>query len=62
MTIDAHVHLWDIQCGTVDGRDVRALTGGKSDFGGEVRQMMPPYMTDGRNTAEMLLANYKIHD
>ena len=57
MTIDAHVHLWDIQCGTVDGRDVRALTGGKSDFGGEVRQMMPPYMTDGRNTAEMLLAN-----
>ena len=30
---------------------------GKSDFGGQVRQMMPPYMVDGRNTAEMLIAN-----
>ena len=30
---------------------------GKSDFGGEVRQMMPPYMTDGENTAERFIAN-----
>ena len=57
MIIDAHVHLWDRQQGMVDHRPVVALTGGRSDFGGEIRQMMPPYMLDGRNTAEMLLAN-----
>lgn len=57
MVIDAHVHLWDRQNGIVDGKPVVALTGGRSDFGGEIRQMMPPYMIDGRNTAEMLIAN-----
>lgn len=57
MIIDAHLHLWDIQRGQVNGRLVTALTGGKSDFGGNLRQMMPPYMVDGRNTAEMLIAN-----
>ena len=30
---------------------------GKSDFGGEIRQMMPPYMTDNCNTVERLIAN-----
>lgn len=57
MVIDAHLHLWDKQCGRVNGKPVVALTGGKSDFGGELRQMMPPYMVDGRNTVEMLMAN-----
>lgn len=57
MIIDAHLHLWDEQHGMVNGRPVKALTGGKSDFGGAVRQMMPPYMLDGRNTVEMLMAN-----
>ncbi|MGI5960003.1 MAG: amidohydrolase family protein [Massiliimalia sp.] len=57
MIIDAHVHLWDRQNGMVNHRPVTALTGGKSDFGGEIRQMMPPYMLDGRNTVEMLMAN-----
>lgn len=57
MIIDAHVHLWDWQNGMVNHRPVTALTGGKSDFGGEIRQMMPPYMLDGRNTVEMLMAN-----
>ncbi len=55
--IDAHVHLWRVQNGRVDGRPVRTLQNGQSDFGGEVRQMLPPYMTDGANTAERLLAN-----
>ena len=55
--IDAHVHLWLQQQGSLNGRPVLSLTGGKSDFGGEVRQMMPPYMLTGANTAEMLLAN-----
>ena len=57
MIIDAHLHLWDNQAGRVNGKPVIALDGGKSDFGGALRQMMPPYMTDGRNTAEMLIAN-----
>ncbi len=57
MRIDTHVHLWQKQNGTHNGRPVFALTGGKSNFGGRVHQMMPPYMLTGENTAEMLLAN-----
>ena len=57
MVIDAHLHLWDVLQGRVNGKPVTALTGGRSDFGGDLRQMMPPYMVDGRNTVEMLMAN-----
>ena len=57
MIIDAHAHLWKIQKGKVDGRDVFDLGNGKSNFGGEIRQMMPPFMTDGENTAERFIAN-----
>lgn len=57
MIIDAHLHLWDRQQGRVNGKPVVALKDGRSDFGGELRQMMPPYMLDGRNTVEMLMAN-----
>ena len=57
MVIDAHLHLWNPQHGIVNGKPVVALSGGLSDFGGELRQMMPPYMMDGKNTAEMLMAN-----
>ena len=55
--IDAHVHLWEKQRGQVNGLPVYDLGGGKSQFGNEVRQMLPPYMTDGANSAERLLAN-----
>lgn len=55
--VDAHAHLWAVQHGRVGGRPVIPIDNGKSDFGGEVRQMMPPYMTDGKNTAERLIAN-----
>lgn len=55
--IDAHAHLWLRQNGKVDGRDVYPVGNGKSNFGGSVRQMMPPYMTDDANTAERFLAN-----
>ena len=55
--IDAHVHLWLRQDGRVDGLPVYDLGGGKSQFGSEVRQMLPPYMTDGVNSAERLIAN-----
>lgn len=57
MIIDSHLHLWEKQNGMVDGRQVIGLTGGRSDFGGETRQMMPPYMVDGKNTAKMLVSN-----
>jgi len=55
--IDAHLHLWEKQNGRVNGKPVVGVGGGRSDFGGEIRQMMPPYMDDDRNTVERLIAN-----
>jgi predicted TIM-barrel fold metal-dependent hydrolase len=55
--IDAHAHLWLGQDTEVNGLPIRSLSGGRSLFMGEIRQMMPPYMIDGRNTAEIFLAN-----
>ena len=55
--VDAHVHLWEKQQGMVNGKPVVGIGGGRSNFGGEIRQMMPPYMNDDKNTAERLLAN-----
>ena len=57
MIIDAHSHLWKVQNGIVDGKPVYDIGGGKSNFGGVVRQMMPPYMTDGENNIERFIAN-----
>lgn len=57
MIIDAHAHLWGKQNGIVNGKPVYDIGGGKSDFGGEIRQMMPAYMTDGVNSAERFIAN-----
>lgn len=57
MIIDAHAHLWKKQNGIVGGKPVYDVGGGKSNFGGEIKQMMPPYMTDGENTAERFLSN-----
>lgn len=57
MIIDAHTHLWKKQNGRVNGKPVTTLENGKSDFGGEIRQMMPPFMLSGENTAEMLISN-----
>ncbi len=55
--IDAHAHLWEEQRGSVGGLPVYHTQNGISMFLGERRQMMPPYMEDGRNTAERLIAN-----
>ena len=55
--IDAHVHLWKTQKGLVGGKPVYGIGNGKVNFGGEVRQMMPPYMNDNQNTVERLIAN-----
>lgn len=57
MIIDAHTHLWKTQRGTVNGKPVSAIGGGRADFGGEIRQMLPPYLTNGENPAELLLSN-----
>ena len=57
MIIDAHLHLWDKQHGMVNGKPVYDIGGGKSDFGGVIKQMMPAYMTDGVNSVERLIAN-----
>ena len=55
--IDAHVHLWLKQNGKVNGLPVYDLGGGRSMFGDEIRQMLPPAMTDGVNSAERLLSH-----
>lgn len=57
MIIDAHVHLWEKQQGIHNGEDVYHIANGKSQFLGEPHQMMPPYMTDGCNSVERLIAN-----
>ncbi len=55
--IDAHLHLWEKQCGRVNGLPVYDIGGGRSMFGGEIKQMLPAYMTDGVNSAERLIAS-----
>ena len=57
--IDAHSHLWLRQDTMVGGQAIRTLekNGSRSLFFGEERQMLPPFMIDGRNTAEVFLSN-----
>ena len=57
MIIDAHAHLWLKQDTIVDGLPIRTLENGRSLFMGEVRQMVPPFMIDGVNSAEVFLSN-----
>lgn len=55
--VDAHAHLWLHQNTIVDGMAVKALPNGRAMFMGEERQMLPPFIIDGRNTAEIFLSN-----
>lgn len=55
--IDAHAHLWLRQDTEVNGLKIKTEEGGRSLFMGETRQMVPPFMVDGRNTAEIFLSN-----
>lgn len=55
--IDTHAHLWLKQDAEVEGMKIRTMEDGRSQFMGEVRQMLPPFIIDGRNTAEILLSN-----
>ena len=57
MIIDAHVHLWKVQNGRVNGSRVYGLGNGRSNFGGEILQMTPPYLLNTENTVEGLIAN-----
>ncbi|MBQ9450508.1 MAG: amidohydrolase [Bacteroidales bacterium] len=55
--IDAHSHLWLRQDAVVDGQHIEALPDGRARFFGEERQMLPPFLIDGRNSAEVFLSN-----
>lgn len=57
--IDAHSHLWEKQNTVVNGSPIYSLENNpsRSMFFGEVRQMLPPFMIDGKNTAEVFLSN-----
>jgi predicted TIM-barrel fold metal-dependent hydrolase len=55
--IDAHSHLWLRQNGQINGLKTKSLKNGQANFLGEVRQMLPPFMIDGKNSAEIFLSN-----
>lgn len=55
--IDAHAHLWLRQDTMVNSMPVRTMTNGRSWFMDEERQMLPPFMIDGKNSAEVFLSN-----
>ena len=57
--IDAHAHLWLNVDTVVNGQPIHPLEPNRSRslFFGEERQMLPPWMTDGQNTAERFLSN-----
>lgn len=55
--IDAHAHLWLRQDTTVDGQVIRTTHQGRSLFMGQEVQMLPPFMIDGVNSAEVFLSN-----
>ena len=55
--IDAHSHLWYTQDTSWNGKRISPLPNGRCMFLGEERQMLPPFMIDGHNTAEVFLSN-----
>ena len=57
LIIDAHTHLWLRQEAIVNGKEIRPLPNGRSLFMGEEVQMLPPFLIDGVNSAEVLLSN-----
>ena len=55
--IDAHSHLWLRQDTVVDNMPIRTTKNGRSLFMGSEVQMLPPFMIDGKNSAEVFLSN-----
>ncbi|MBQ9364115.1 MAG: amidohydrolase [Bacteroidaceae bacterium] len=57
LIIDAHSHLWLKQDTWVDGKRILSQKNGRSIFMDEEVQMLPPFMIDGVNSAEVFLSN-----
>lgn len=57
LIIDSHAHLWLKQDTVVDGKKIKTIDRGRSIFMGEERQMLPPFLINGRNSAEIMLSN-----
>ena len=57
MIIDAHCHLWLKQDTSWNGLPIKSLKNGRSIFLGEEVQMIPPFIIDGVNSAEVFLSN-----
>ena len=55
--IDTHSHLWLKQDTSWNGLPIRSLKNGRSVFLGEEVQMIPPFIIDGVNSAEVFLSN-----
>ena len=55
--IDAHSHLWLKQHTVVYGLPIYTMENGPSFFMDEVRQMVPPFMIDRKNSAEVFPSN-----
>ena len=55
--IDAHSHVWLRQDTSRNGMPGRTLKNGRSFFLTEEVQMVPPFMIDGVNSAEVFLSN-----
>ena len=55
--IDAHSHLWLKQDTWVDGKRILSKQDGRSIFMDEEVQMLPPFMIEGKNMAEIFLSN-----
>lgn len=55
--IDAHSHLWLRQDTTWNGMPIRTTENGRSFFLTEEVQMLPPFMIDGVNSAEVFISN-----
>ena len=57
LIIDSHSHLWRKQDTWVDGKRILSLKNGRSIFMDEEVQMLPPWLIDGVNSAEVFLSN-----
>lgn len=55
--IDTHSHLWLRQDTSWNGKPIRSLRNGRSIFLGEEVQMIPPFIINGENSAEVFLSN-----
>lgn len=55
--IDAHSHLWLRQDTSWNGMKIKTTENGKSFFLDQEVQMLPPFLINGENSAEVFIAN-----